>query len=317
MKKKVVITEFIWLPATDALGQETELVYAEDLWRRPSELQVQLADAAALIVRNQTQVTSELLAAAPRLQIVGRLGVGLDNIDVAAARERGVQVVFVRSSNAIAVAEYVFAAMFAAARRLAEATADVQAGHWNRKLFTGGELYGKTLGIVGLGDIGGRLARRAQAFGMQILAADPLVNTSSLVVAEFGVELVNLVTLLARSDFVSLHLPLTPATKHLINQERLAAMKPGAWLINTARGGVVDEDALYQALQAGRIGGATLDVRAKEPSGVADQIAALPNVILTPHIAGITNESHERTAVMVVEDVLRVLYGQAPLNPVA
>lgn len=312
---KVVISELIWTPALEPLRAAAEVVYAQDLWRRPDELRAQLADADALIVRNQTKVTDELLAAAPGLKVVGRLGVGLDNIDLAAAHGRGAQVVFARSSNAVAVAEYVFAAMFAAARRLAEATADTRAGGWDRQRFTGGELYGKTLGIVGLGDIGGRLARRAQAFGMQTMAADPQVNESSLVVAEFGVRLVSLETLLAEADFVSLHVPLVPATKQLINAERLALMKPGAWLINTARGGVVDEEALAAALRAGRPAGAALDVRASEPPGPADPLAALPNVILSPHTAGITEESNQRTATMIVEDVLRVLRGDRPLNP--
>lgn len=313
---RVVISELIWPPSLERLRAAAELVYADDLWRRPDELRAQLAGAGALIVRNQTRVTDELLAAAPGLKVVGRLGVGLDNIDLAAARARGVQVVFARSSNAVAVAEYVFAAMFAAARRLAEATADTRAGGWDRQRFTGGELYGKTLGIVGLGDIGGRLARRAQAFGMRTIAADPQVNESSLVVAEFGVRLVPLETLLAEADFVSLHVPLVPATKQLMNAERLALMKPDAWLINTARGGVIDEEALAAALRAGRPAGAALDVRASEPPGPGDPLAALPNVILSPHTAGITTESNQRTATMVVDDVLRVLRGLPPLNPV-
>ncbi len=313
---KVIISELIWLPAVDALREAADVVYAEDLWRRPDELRAELADADALIVRNQTQVNGDLLMAGRRLKVIGRLGVGLDNIDVPAARERGVQVVFARSSNAIAVAEYVFAALLAAARRLTEATADVKAGYWNRQLFSGTELYGKSLGIIGLGDIGGRLARRAQAFGMRVLATDPQVNASAFMVAEFGVQLVDLGILLATSDFVSLHIPLIPGTVRLMNQERLAAMKPTAWLINTARGGVIDEDALYSALKAGQIAGAVLDVRAKEPPDGDDPLASLPNIILTPHIAGITEESHERTATMVAEDVLRVLRGQAPLNPV-
>lgn len=313
---KIVISEFIWLPAVDMLHAAGEVVYADDLWKRTEALRAHLADTDALIVRNQTRVTGDLLDAGPKLKVVGRLGVGLDNIDVAAARARGVQVVFARSSNAVGVAEYVFAAMFASARRLAEATADVQAGNWNRQRFTGTELFDKTLGIVGLGDIGGRLARRAQAFGMRVLAADPLVSSSSFAVAEFGVRLVDLPALLAESDFVSLHIPLTGATAGLINHERLALMKPTAWLINTARGGVIDEVALADALRARQIGGAVLDVRAQEPPGTDDLLASLPNVILTPHIAGITQESHERTATMVAEDVLRVLRGERPLNPV-
>ncbi|GAB4447933.1 MAG: hypothetical protein OHK0015_52330 [Chloroflexi bacterium OHK40] len=313
---RVIVSELIWEPALEPLrAAGADVVYEPDLWRRPEELHRALAGAHALIVRNQTRVTARLLDAAPQLRVVGRLGVGLDNIDLAAARQHGAVVVFARSSNAIAVAEYVFAAMFEAARRLAAATADVRAGGWDRQGFTGYELYGKTLGIVGLGDIGGRLARRAQAFGMRVLASDPQVTPSSLLVAEFGVELVSLEHLLGAADFVSLHVPLVPATAGLLNRERLALMKPGAWLINTARGGVIDEAALAEALRAGRPGGAALDVRASEPPGADDPLAGLPNLILSPHIAGITAESNQRTATMVVNDVLRVLDGQAPLNP--
>ena len=312
---KVVITEFVSQVALDRLRPAAEVVYDPALWQR-EDLRAQLADADALVVRNQTRVNGELLDAGPGLRVVGRLGVGLDNIDLPAARQRRVQVVFARSSNAVAVAEYVFAAMFAAARQLAEATRDVQAGRWDRQKFTGYELYGKTLGIVGLGDIGGRLARRAQAFGLRVLAADPLVTTSSLVVAEFGVQLTDLDTLLAESDFVSLHIPLTKGTANLVNAERLARMKPTAWLVNTARGGVVDEAALYDALRAGRLGGAALDVRAQEPPPQDDRLATLPNVLLTPHVAGITQESHVRTAEMIADDVLRVLRGERPLNAV-
>ncbi len=312
---KIIISELIQEQALGPLRETAEVVYAKDLWQREGELQAQLADTDALIVRNQTQVTDKLLAAAPQLRVVGRLGVGLDNIDVPAARRRGVQVVFARSSNAVAVAEYIFAAMFALARRVNEATDDIKAGSWDRQRFTGSELYGKTLGIVGLGDIGGRLARRAQVFGMRVLAADPQVTSNSLVVGEFGVTLVDLPTLLAQSDVVSLHVPLTNGTRQLFNHERLALMKPTAWLINTARGGVIDEAALYAALRAGRPAAAVLDVRAQEPPDQNDPLARLPNVLLTPHIAGITAESHERTATMIVDDVLRVLRGQPPLNP--
>ena len=313
---KVVITEFCGQQAIDKLSPVAEVVYETDLWKRVDALRDHLRSADALIVRNQTRVNGDLLDAGPNLKVVGRLGVGLDNIELPAARQRAIKVVFARSSNAIAVAEYVFATMFAAARRVTAATSSVKAGQWDRQQFTGYELYDKTLGIIGLGDIGGRLARRAQAFGMRVVATDPLVTTSSLVVAEFGVQLVDLATLLTVSDFVSLHVPLTPGTANLINASRLASMKPTAWLINTARGGIIDEDALYDALQTGRLGGAALDVRPQEPPGAGDRLATLPTVILTPHIAGITQESHVRTAEMIADDVLRVLQGQAPLNPV-
>jgi D-3-phosphoglycerate dehydrogenase len=314
---KIVITEFIWSGALDLLRQTGEVVQADDLWRRPEALRAQAADADALIVRNQTQVTRALLTGAARLQVVGRLGVGLDNVDLAAARERGVPVVFARAANATTVAEYVCAALFTVARQLTAATASVRAGQWNRQAFTGIELAGRTLGIVGIGDIGARIARRAQAFGMAILACDPQVTTNTFAVAEFGVTLVDLETLLARSDFVTLHVPLLPETRSLLNAARLAQMRPDAWLINTARGGVIDETALHAALVAGRLAGAVLDVRVQEPPPAGDPLAALPNVILTPHIAGLSAEAGVRTAWAVADDVLRVLRGEPPRSPVA
>lgn len=310
----IIITEFIWSGAVDLLRAEHAVHAADDLWRRGDELRGLLAGAAALIVRNQTRVDAALLDAGPRLKVVGRLGVGLDNIDLAAAKARGVQVVFGRSANAIAVAEYVFAALFAVARRIAEASASTRAGGWDRKGFTGGELYGKTLGIVGLGDIGSRLALRARAFGMRVVASDPVITPSAFVPAELGVALLELDALLAEADYVSLHLPLTPASAGLFHAERLARMKPGAWLINTARGGVIDEAALADALRSGRPAGAILDVRAQEPPPNDDPLAALPNAILTPHIAGLTDESQTLTARIVAEDVLRVLRGERAQN---
>lgn len=313
---KIVITEFIWAGVLEMLAASGEVIAADDLWRREVELRSLLAEADALIVRNQTRVDARLLEAAPRLKVIGRLGVGLDNIDLAAARAGGVQVVFARSANAIAVAEYVFAAIFAVSRRLVEASAATRAGGWDRKAFTGSELYGKTLGIVGLGDIGSRLALRARAFGMRTIATDPQVTPAAFAPAELGVELLSLEELLSAADYVSLHLPLLPATARLLNGERLAMMRPTAWLINTARGGVIDETALAEALRTGRPAGAVLDVRAKEPPGETDPLAGLPNLILTPHVAGLTDEAQIRTAQMVAEDVLRVLSGEAPQNPV-
>lgn len=313
---KIVISEFIWPPSLTDLREVAEVVYDQTLWERQDDLRTELATADALIVRNQTRVSEALLSAGPQLRVVGRLGVGLDNIDVPAARGRNIQIVYARSANAIAVTEYVFAAMFAVSRKLMEANLDVKAGRWDREMFTVTELFGKTLGIVGLGDIGGRLARRAQAFGMQILAYDPVVNAQSFAVTEFNVSLVPLDTLLAASDFVSLHVPLTQQTKHLLNVPRLSQMKSSAWLINTSRGGVIDESALYRALGAGQLAGAVLDVRAQEPPAPDDLLATLPNVILTPHVAGLTEEAQVRTAIMVVEDVLRVLRGEKALNPV-
>ncbi|BCX03789.1 MAG: hypothetical protein KatS3mg053_1727 [Candidatus Roseilinea sp.] len=309
----LLITE--WMPVgVDRLEAFGPTTYDPDLWRDRLRLFELLAECEALIVRNQTQVDAELLAHAPRLKVVGRLGVGLDNLDLNILRERGITIVTGGNANAIAVAEYTLAAMLALARKLPAADCSTKSGAWDRAAFGAGiELYGKTLGLIGLGDIGARVAKRADAFGMRIIAHDPLITPSHLAAAEFGVTLMALDDVLRESDFVSLHVPLLPTTAHLINAERLARMKPTAILINTSRGGIVDEAALVQALSERRLGGAALDVRAHEPPGEADPLTHFENVLLTPHIAGLTAESQARVCTAVAEDVLRVLRGEKPV----
>ena len=206
--------------------------------------------------------------------------------------------------------------MLELARRFGSVSSSVHAGVWDREAAMGTELYGQTLGIVGLGDIGVRLAKRAQAFGMRLLAHDPAVHASTFAVQDYGVTLCNLDKLLNEADFVSLHVPLLDSTRHLLNKERLEQMKPSAYLINTARGGLVDESALARALQEGKLAGAALDVREQEPPPQPDPLSGLKNLILTPHIAGVTEASLERAALHVSEDVLRVLRGERPISPV-
>jgi len=309
----IVVTE--WMPTgIERLQAIGEVIYEPSLWHARARLFDLLADCQALIVRNQTRVDAELLARAPALRVVGRLGVGLDNLDLPALRARGVTVVTGGQANAIAVAEYTIGAMIALARRLPAADRSTKGGGWDRAAFgSGAELYGKTLGLVGLGDIGARVARRAIAFGMRVIAHDPLLTPTHFAAAELGVALVALDDVLRASDFVSLHLPLSPTTANLINAERLALMKPTAVLINSSRGGLVDEAALAEALRAGRLGGAALDVRAQEPPMSDDPLAALVNVLLTPHVAGLTAESQARVCATVADDVLRVLRGEAPV----
>ncbi len=308
-----LITE--WMPAgVDRLAAAGVTLYDPELWRDRARLSAQLADCTALIVRNQTRVDAALLANAPRLRVVGRLGVGLDNLDLEALRARGITVVTGGNANAIAVAEYTLAAMLTLARRLPAADRHTKGGGWDRAAFGAGfELHGKTLGLIGLGDIGARVARRALACGMRVVAHDPLITPHHFAAAELGVTLAPLDDLLGESDFISLHVPLLPTTRHLINAERLARMKPTAVLINTSRGGIVDEAALIEALRAGRLGGAALDVRALEPPEQPDPLAQFENVLLTPHIAGLTAESQARVCQAVAEDVLRVLRGEKPL----
>jgi D-3-phosphoglycerate dehydrogenase len=309
----IVITE--WMPTgIERLQAIGEVIYEPSLWRARAQLFGLLADCQALIVRNQTRVDVELLARAPALRVVGRLGVGLDNLDLPALRARGVTVVTGGQANAIAVAEYTIGAMLALVRRLPAADRSTKGGGWDRATFgSGTELYGKTLGLVGLGDIGARVARRAVAFGMRVIAHDPLLTPMHFAAAELGVALMALDDMLRASDFVSLHLPLSSTTANLINAERLALMKPTAVLINSSRGGLVDEAALAEALRAGRLGGAALDVRAQEPPMRDDPLAALDNVLLTPHVAGLTAESQARVCTTVADDVLRVLRGEAPV----
>lgn len=313
----IVVTEMLAPPGPELLEASGRPVKLDPtLWRELARLQALLNEAEALIVRNQTHVTEQVLDAAPRLRVVGRLGVGLDNIDLAAARARGITVTSARNANAIAVAEYVLAAMLHIARNLAAADASVRAGKWDRVQFGGTELWGRTLGLVGVGEIGRRVAKRARSFGMTVIGYDPLVGPYDFAPAEQEITLVPLDELLARADVVSLHVPLLPATRHLINAERLSQMRPHAVLINTSRGGVVNEVALLDALTGGRLYRAVLDVSEFEPLPAESPLRSCEAVILTPHVAGLTTEAQERTSRLVISDVLRVLSGERAIGAV-
>jgi D-3-phosphoglycerate dehydrogenase len=313
----IVVTEMLAPPGPELLEASGRPVKLDPtLWRDLARLQALLDEAEALIVRNQTHVTEQVLDAAPRLRVVGRLGVGLDNIDLAAARARGITVTSARNANAIAVAEYVLAAMLHIARNLAAADASVRAGKWDRVQFGGTELWGRTLGLVGVGKIGRRVAKRAQSFGMTVIGYDPLVGPYDFAPAEQEITLVPLDELLARADVVSLHVPLLPATRHLINAERLSQMRPHAVLINTSRGGIVDEVALLDALTGGGLYRAVLAVSEFEPLPAESPLRSCEAVILTPHVAGLTAEAQERTSRLVISDGLRVLSGERAIGAV-
>ncbi len=312
---EIIIAEMMDGIGVERLASAGAVHYDPKLWQRPQELADRLKNAAALVVRNQTQVTEDLLARAPQLKVIGRLGVGLDNIQVAAAKRRGISVVTAQGANAVAVAEYVFACLLRFTRDLDAVNQSVRRGEWNRTL-GGSELFGKTLGLIGLGDIGQRIALRARCFGMVVIAYDPWQLATRLASAELGVRLLPVEDVYQSSDFISVHVPLTEATRNLIDATAIARMKAGAYLINTARGGVVDEGALLHAIHQGRLGGAALDVRLQEPSGEDDPLAAEPKILRTPHIAGLTAEAGVRTAEMVADDVVRVLAGESPLASV-
>ncbi len=313
---RIVASEFLPEPALALLRQAGTVVSEPDLHGRRGALMAALERAEALVVRNQTRVDAELLEAAPRLRVVGRVGVGLDNFDMDALRRRSVTLTSSPGSNATSVAEYVLGAILTVYRRFEAVSAAVRAGGWDRQAATGTEAYGRTLGIVGLGDIGSRVARRARAFGMRVIAADPFLHEASLAVQEHEVALVSLEDLLAAADVVSLHPPLDDSTRRLLSAERLALMKPGSLLVNTGRGGLVDEAALASALRLGRPGAAVLDVRDPEPPGPVDPLMDVANVLLTPHVAGVTREALERGACHVARDVARVLAGEPPVTPV-
>jgi (S)-sulfolactate dehydrogenase len=301
---KIVICEFMDDQSVTALRQHFEVLYDPTLVERRAELAQQLADAQALVVRNRTRVDAGLLAAAPRLQVVGRLGVGLDNIDVPACEARGVAVIPATGANALAVAEYVVACSMLLLRGAYLSSSAVASGAWPRaQLSEGRELGGKTLGLVGFGGIGRLTAHLARMLGMQVVAYDPLLAPDAPAWEQAGVRCLGLDALLAQADAVSLHVPLTEATRGLMNAARIGAMKPGAVLINTARGGIVDETALAEALRQGHLAGAALDVFVEEPLPAGSPLAGVPNLVLTPHIGGVTRESNERVSALIAEKV--------------
>ena len=305
----IVITEFMDEAAIRAHLSAFDVHYDPKLVDQPDALLAAVADARALVVRNRTQVRGALLAAASRLTVVGRLGVGLDNIDVPACEARGIAVYPATGANDLAVAEYVITAALVLLRGAWFASDAVAAGEWPRQRLMGREVSGKQLGLVGYGAIARQTALRARALGMQIAAHDPFLPADHS--AWSGVRNLALPDLLASSDVLSLHVPLTPATTRLIDAAALACMKPDAILINAARGGVVDEAALVDALRAGRLGGAALDVFEREPvDAAAGQIfAGIPNLLLTPHIAGVTVESNERVSAVTAQAVAARLTG--------
>lgn len=304
----IVVCEFITPSGLERLRLGgLEVLYDPNLWKDRARLKAQLAEATALIVRNQTQVDAELLEAAPKLKVVGRLGVGLDNIHQPELKARGVQLYFARGINANAVAEYVMAAMLHLARNLSGAARHVAEGGWNRSAFGGFELMGKTLGLIGLGEVGLRVARRARAFGMRVVASDPLRLEWESAVEDLEIGLTSTEEVLRQARFLSLHAPLTPQTKHLIRAETLALMPKGAYLINTARGELVHGEDLAVALGSGRLAGAVLDVTDPEPLPEGHRLRGVEGLWITPHVAGLTAEAQEAVGLRVAEGVLQQL----------
>ncbi len=306
----VVVTEFMDRPALERFGDHVRVVYEPTLVDDRAATLAAVGEASAIIVRNRTQVDAQLLAAAPDLKVVGRLGVGLDNIDLDQCAQRGVAVCPATGANTRSVAEYVIATTMMLVRGAFQSNARMIAGEWPRgQLGTGGEVAGRRLGLFGFGAIAREVARLAGGLGLEVSAYDPHLPGDHP--AWESVQRCPSDELLATSDVLSLHVPLTPETENLIDAQVIARMKAGAVLINTARGGIVDEEALVDALQTGRLAGAALDVFAQEPLSAerGRLFASAPNLILTPHVAGVTEEGNVRVSQLTVENVIRVLEG--------
>lgn len=306
MTKPVVLLAEELSPATiEALGPDFEIRSCDGADR--SQLLPALADADAVIVRSATQIDAEALAAAPKLKVVARAGVGLDNVDVPAATRAGVMVVNAPTSNITSAAELTVALLLACARHIAPANQALKGGRWARSQYTGVELLDKTVGVVGLGRIGSLVAERLRGFGMRVLAYDPYASAKRA--GEVGAELVSLDQLLTNADFITVHLPKTPETIGLLGEDALAKVKPTVRIINAARGGIVDEQALADAIRKGRVAGAGIDVFATEPT-TDSPLFGLEQVVVTPHLGASTDEAQEKAGISVARSVRLALAGE-------
>ena len=308
---RIVITEFMDERAVAQLRAAHDVLYDPQLVDDAPRLLTEATTANALVVRNRTQVRGALLAALsaqPRCTVVGRLGVGLDNIDVPGCEAQGMQVIPATGANALSVAEYVVTAALMLLRGAYQSSAAVAQGGWPRTALSNGrEIAGKTMGLLGFGSIGQLTARLARGLGMQVLAHDALMAADHPAYAECGVRCVSLDELIRNADVLSLHVPLVDGTRGLLNADRLALMKRGGVLINTARGGIIDEVALAAALKSGHLGGAAIDVFGSEPLPASPHFDGCPHLVLTPHIAGVSAESNERVSFLIADRVLEAL----------
>ena len=300
---KVLITDPIAPEGVEILREAGFQVDEKPDWKGEKLIE-NIRGYHALIVRSATKVTADVIKAADELRVIGRAGVGLDNIDLNAAKERGIKVLNTPGATAISVAELALGFLLSCARWIPQADRSIRSGKWEKKQFKGIELYGKTLGIIGIGRIGSELAKRAHALGMVVLAYDPFVKWHDIA------KLVDLDELLSKSDFISLHLPLTEETRHLISTREFELMKEGAVLVNAARGGVVDEDALYKALKSGKLRCAALDVYENEPLPEDSPLRELDNIVMTPHIGAQTVEGQRRAGIEIATKIRDFLTGQ-------
>ena len=304
---RVIITEFMDESEVSRLSSHHEVLYNPDLHSNINSLLDSITDTQALIIRNKTLVNRELIDASKDLRVIGRLGVGLDNIDTTYCREKGISIVIADGANTDSVAEYVVTGLLVLFRGIMDSTSRIINGEWPRGDFIGTEVKGKTLGIVGLGSIGRAVAQKVKLPGMRVVGTDVNIEKDDPVWGEFNVQYREFSDLVRISDAITMHVPLNNDTKGLFDDYALQNMRKGAILINTSRGGIVDEDALVKYLKNGHLGGAMLDVFESEPLTESRPFAGLPNLILTPHIAGVTVESNRRVSCMIVDQVMEHL----------
>ncbi len=298
---RILVLDHVSPKGVDVLKQESSIEVIVKPPLNEDVLRKEIVDVDALIVRSQTKVTRAAIESATRLKVIGRAGVGVDNVDVDAATQRGIIVMNTPSGNTISTAEHTFSMMLALARSIPQAHASVKEGKWDRKTFVGVELYGKTLGVIGLGRIGSEVARRAIAFGMRVLAYDPFLSLARA--KSLQVELMELNALFERSDFITVHMPLSEQTQGMINKEAIARMKPGVRILNCARGGIVDEQALADGIASGKVAGAALDVFVQEPPPADHVLRKFSQVIMTPHLGASTAEAQESVGIEIAEAI--------------
>ncbi|NPT58237.1 hydroxyacid dehydrogenase [Paraburkholderia elongata] len=307
-RRKIVVSEFMDSSAVESLRKHFDVLDDRTLVDDPKRLFEAVHDADAIVIRNRTQINPALLERAPRLSVVGRLGVGLDNIDLKACEQRQVKIIPATGANALAVAEYVISTAMMLLRGAYLSSAEVASGDWPRpQLSNGREFAGSTLAVVGFGGVGQLVARLAIGLGVQVIAFDPQLAGDAEVWQLSGVRRVSFEEALAQADVLTLHVPLRDETRNLLGPVQIKSLKPHAVVINAARGGIIDEAALATALREGRVGGAALDVFEEEPMRDGSMFAGLPNVILTPHIAGLTLQSNERVSTLIAARVTEAL----------
>ncbi|HWA57837.1 MAG TPA: hydroxyacid dehydrogenase, partial [Gemmatimonadales bacterium] len=305
MSYRVLVADKIAREGLTPLTSDPRFELIERPGLKGEDLTAAVAEADAVLVRSATKITREALARATRLKVIGRAGVGVDTIDVEAATEKGVAVMNAPAGNTVSAAELAFALLLAVIRKVPAADRSMKDGKWDRSSFSGTELYRKTLGLIGAGRIGGEVARRARAFGMRVLAYDPYLSAEAA--KGMGVELQPLETVLREADAISLHVPLTEHTRGILGEERLALLKPGAVIVNAARGGLVDETALLRRLAEGKLGGAAFNVFDQEPLPADHPLRSAPNVVLTPHLGASTEEAQLNVAIEIAEAVKAAL----------